>query len=291
MSTPYESPDPEQPGAQPPAGGQESRPASDSSPESRPGEQQGPPDHQQPGYQQGPPAYQQPGYQQGPPGYQQGPPGYQQGPPGYPQQATPGYQQPGYQQGPPGYQQQATPGYQQPGYQQGPPSYQQPPSGQQGGYVQRPKSPAGDFSRFPERLRDLTSVPREVKNAYLLFVAGTLLNVLANLVNLILSGSRHGAFMVGFAVVGFIFSIIFAAVFIWFALLMKEGVGWARIVLIVLAALSVISGLFSLIGVFASALSLINLLGYVAIVIGGIMLLLPPAQAYFKARRPQGYLQ
>ncbi|WP_434615467.1 hypothetical protein [Arthrobacter sp. A5] len=241
MSTPYESPDPEHSGGQPPAAGRDSRPASDAAPESGSG---------------------------------------------YEQQAPPGYQQPGYQQ--PGYQQ---PGYQQPGYQQPPPAYQQRAAGQQGGYLQRPKSPAANFSHFPERLRDLTAVPREVKNAYLLFVAGALLNLLASLVSLILVGSRSGAFVVGFAVIGFVFAIIFTAVFIWLALLMKEGVGWARVVLIILAALNIIGGLFSLIGMFASAVSLINLLSSVAIVIGGILLLLPPAQAYFKARRPQGYLQ
>ncbi len=206
----------------------------------------------------------------------------EQVPPGYASPA--GYQQPGYQQ--PGYQQ--PPGYQPPAY-QAPPAYQQAAGGFQNEYQQRPKSPAGNFSNFPQRLRDLGSIPREVKNAYLLFVAGALLNVLASLIGIFAVGSRGGIFVAA-GIVGFVFAVIFAAVFIWFALLMKEGVGWARIVMLVLAALSILGALTSLLGMFASILGFINVLAYVASVIAGIMMLLPPAQAYFASRR-QGHLR
>ncbi|MCY0903994.1 hypothetical protein [Arthrobacter sp. H14-L1] len=216
-------------------------------------------------------------------------PSRQQVPPGYASPAgnqQPGYQQPGYQQ-PPAYQQ---PGYQQPPAYQAPPAYQHTAGGFQNEYQQRPKSPAANFSNFPQRLRDLSSIPREVKNAYLLFVAGALLNVLASLIGIFVAASRGGIFVAA-GIVGLVFSVSFAAVFIWLALLTKEGVGWARIVMLVLAALSILGALTSLLGMFASVLAFINVLAYVASVIAGIMLLLPPAQAYFAARRPQGRLR
>ncbi len=258
MSTPFENPGAEQSGTQPPAGDPETGPATN--PASEAGPQQVPPGYASPA------GNQQPGYQQ--PGYQQ--PGYQQ----------PGYQQPGHQQ----------PGYQQPPPYQAPPAYQHAAGGFQNEYQQRPKSPAANFSNFPQRLRDLSSIPRQVKNAYLLFVAGALLNVLASLIGIFAAGSRGGIFVAA-GIVGFVFAVIFAAVFIWLALLTKEGVGWARIVMLVLAALSIIGALTSLLGMFVSILGFINVLAYIASVIAGVMLLLPPAQAYFAARRPQGRLR
>ncbi|MDQ6752998.1 MAG: hypothetical protein M3017_06255 [Actinomycetota bacterium] len=217
--------------------------------------------------------------QQPAPGYQGPPPGYQQ--PGYQQQPPPGYQRPGYQ-GPP-------PGYQQPGY-QGPPMYQQ-PSGYPETYGSQGKSPASDFSNFPQRLRNLTGIPKEVKNAYLLFLAGAALNLVASLINIIWVGSGSSAIYVGAAVVGFVFAIIFAAVFVWLALMMKEGARWARIILIVLAALSLISALVSLVGALLIGVTLINLLASIAFIIGGFLLLRPGAVAYYDTHRRQRFSQ
>ncbi|HEV7169076.1 MAG TPA: hypothetical protein VGN49_14065 [Micrococcaceae bacterium] len=249
MSTPYENPDPERSDSTPPAGGSRS---GDNAPDQQP-------EPQQPGT----------GYP--PPGYQAPPPGYQAPPPGY--------GQPGQ---PPNYQ---TPPYPSP---QGPPAYQQ--SGAYPDAYRSPrKSPAGDFRNLPQRLRNVTGIPKQVKNAYLLFLAGAALNLLASLINIVLTGSQYSAVRTGASVVGFIFAIIFAAIWVWFALLMKEGVGWARIVLIVLAALSVISGLVSLVGTLFLGTSLINLLASIAFVAGGVMLLLPGSVAYFNARRAQRF--
>lgn len=273
MSTPYENPDPERSDSTPPAGGSRS---GDNAPEQQPDPQQPGGGYPPPGYQAPPPGYGTPGTQQsaGQPGYQT-PPGYQPPPPGFQQ---PGYGQPGQ------------PNYQAPPYppQQGPPLYQQ-PGPYPDAYRSARRSPAGNFSNFPQRLRNLAGIPKEVKNAYLLFLAGAALNLLASLINILLTSSQNSAIRVGASVVGFIFSIIFAAIWVWFALLMKEGVGWARIVLIVLAALSVISGLVSLVGTIFLGTSLINLLASIAFVAGGVMLLLPGSVTYFNARRAQRF--
>jgi hypothetical protein len=272
MSTPYENPDPERSDSTPPAGGSRS---GDNAPDQQPEPQQPGTGYPPPGYQAPPPGYQAP-----PPGYGQpgAQPGYQAPPPGY-QAPPPGYGQPGQ---PPNYQ---TPPYPSP---QGPPAYQQ--SGAYPDAYRSPrKSPAGDFRNLPQRLRNVTGIPKQVKNAYLLFLAGAALNLLASLINIVLTGSQYSAVRTGASVVGFIFAIIFAAIWVWFALLMKEGVGWARIVLIVLAALSVISGLVSLVGTLFLGTSLINLLASIAFVAGGVMLLLPGSVAYFNARRAQRF--
>ena len=145
------------------------------------------------------------------------------------------------------------------------------------------------FPQSPAAAAERTGIPKQVKNAYLLFLAGAALNLLASLINIVLTGSQYSAVRTGASVVGFIFAIIFAAIWVWFALLMKEGVGWARIVLIVLAALSVISGLVSLVGTLFLGTSLINLLASIAFVAGGVMLLLPGSVAYFNARRAQRF--
>ncbi|MCZ2401771.1 hypothetical protein IV498_00870 [Paenarthrobacter sp. Z7-10] len=206
---------------------------------------------------------------------------------GAPRPSAPGYEQPGYQQ--PGYQQ---PGYQQPGYQapQGPPAYQQPADpGYGGGMVRGAKSPAANFSNFPARLKNLGGIPKEIKNAYLLFLLGAALNLLSSLINLIAVGSQRSALYVGASVFGFIIAIIFTAIVVWLSLLMKERVNWARIVMIVIAALNVIGALTSLIGLFLGALNIIGLLGSVAFVVGGIMLLMPAGRAYYANRNAVSY--
>ncbi len=168
--------------------------------------------------------------------------------------------------------------------------YQQ-PSGYQETYGTPGRSAASNFSNFPQRLRNLTGIPKEVKNAYLLFLAGAALNLLASLVNIIWVGAGSSAIYVGAAVVGFVFSIIFTAVFVWLTLMMKEGARWARIILIVLAALSLISALVSLASALVIGITLINLLASIAFIIGGIMLLRPAAAAYYDTHRRQRFSQ
>ena len=58
---------------------------------------------------------------------------------------------------------------------QGPPAYQQQNGpGYDGGMTRGAKSPAANLSNFPERLKNVAGIPKEIKNAYLLFLLGAL---------------------------------------------------------------------------------------------------------------------
>ena len=84
--------------------------------------------------------------------------------------------------------------------------------------------------------------------------------------------------------VGAIFSIIFITLYVLLALQVKKGRSWARIVTLVLAGLSILSGLFSLTQP-APALSRIIGIIILLVEIGIVVLLLSKqAKQYFAAR-------
>lgn len=205
----------------------------------------------------------------------------QQGPgpeePGQPDHQQQPYQQNPYPQGP------AQPGYQQPV----PGAYQQPMPGQ-GGFGAPQKSPASDFSSFPARLQNLSGIPQEVRWAFLLVVAAAALSILYGLINIFVSTGRYGGLAVVGAVIGFVFNIVVGAIYVWFGLLAKERVGWARIVVICLGGLMLISGLITLVSAIFTGIGFIQVLSSLAGVAAAVLLLLPASNAYY-ARTGSAY--
>jgi hypothetical protein len=73
--------------------------------------------------------------------------------------------------------------------------------------------------------------------------------------------------------------LISVVAYIVFAVLMRRGANWARIVLTVLSSIALVSGLVGLLG-----LNLLNLLVSVLVVIAAVLLYVPASNAYFQAR-------
>lgn len=192
-----------------------------------------------------------------------------------PYEQPPAYQTPQVQQPPQGYpagNYQAPGGYQapgQPGY--GAPAgaaNNAPPAGL--GYAAPPRNVfALDFNNIKERVTNTQGVPQPLVISYWLWVAAAVLGVVVSLVTMI-------GFAGGFAGAGLIFSLIFAAAYIFLAIRLKEGSRWARLVLSILGGLSLLSLPFSL---FTGGLSLI---GTAATIAAAVMMWLPQSQEHFK---------
>ena len=171
--------------------------------------------------------------------------------PGYPQQGYP--QQPGYPQQ--GYPQQGYP--QQPGYPQ--PGYPQPGYPQQGGYGM-PAYPGGPIGAYQGDPGPAPARPGTVVGAFWLWIAAAAAAVVSGVLvftsdvwaqALAVAGGR--ATISGVSVVtlistvktiAIVFMVIFVALYVLFAVKMLAGRNWARVVLTVLAALTIV-GSFS----------------------------------------------
>ena len=179
----------------------------------------------------------------------QQPPAQQGVAPGYSPQA---YPQPGYPQ--PGY---AQPGYPQPGYaQQG---YPQPGYPQQGGYGM-PAYPGGPMAAYRPDPGPAPTKPGTVVGAFWLWIAAAAAAVVSGVLvftsdvwdeAVALAGSSTTASGVSVdtlittvKTVAVVFMVIFVALYVFFALKMLAGRNWARVVLTVLAALTIV-GSFS----------------------------------------------
>ncbi|WP_120522878.1 hypothetical protein [Arthrobacter celericrescens] len=211
---------------------------------------------------------QQPGSQP-PPSGDVPPAGYQP-PQGAPQ--PPNYQAPGYQ----------APGYQAPGYQAPPPGYGMPTAGANNappaglGYAAPARNTFGlDFNNIAQRFRDTTGVPQQLTLSYWLWVGAAALGVVASLINIFALRGYFGELLVGPGIVGFVFSLIFAALYIFIAIRLKEGARWARLVLSILAGLAVISLLLQLV-----TLNL-GFIGSAVAVAAGVLMWLPESQKHF----------
>ncbi|WP_284753813.1 hypothetical protein [Arthrobacter sp. efr-133-R2A-120] len=196
-----------------------------------------------------------------PPAGYQPPQGYQ-APPSY--QAPPAYPQPG-----PGYQQPGQPAY---GMPTGPNSA--PPAGL--GYAAPARNTFGlDFNNVAQRFRDTTGVPQQLTISYWLWVAAAALGVLASFANIFTMRGLFGEMMVGPGIVGLIFSLVFAALYIFIAIRLKEGSRWARLVLTILGAFAVISLLVQVV-----TLNL-NFIGSAVAVAATVLMWLPESRKHF----------
>jgi len=227
---------------------------------------------------------------------QPGQPQYGQPQPGQPQQpGQPGqYGQPQY--GQPG--EYGQPQYGQPGQYGQPPGssapYQDPSAAQ---YPQYPSAPPYGYG-YPGSGQPAGSVqmPATVHWASVAMIARTVLGLIAALVTLadmdrILdeAARRTG---VSFdrdtaragVVIGVVISIIIAVLFILLALQVRRGKNWARIVAIVFASLSILSGLFSFGARYGAVLNLFNVLSLLLAIATLVLLVLKPSNEYFAAQ-------
>ncbi|WP_051441654.1 hypothetical protein [Arthrobacter sp. H14] len=128
-----------------------------------------------------------------------------------------------------------------------------------------------------QRLVNTEGIPQDVKMSYLLWVIGAFLSIVAAAFILISPSTPLGV-----GIIGLLFALLFAGLYIYFALRMKEGAAWARMVLTVLASLSaagivvnMLSGNFGF-----------NLLGPIIAVIATILMWSRNARPWFNRYPP-----
>lgn len=215
-----------------------------------------------------------------------------QPPPFDPQQQ--GYPQPGYPQGypqegyPQGYPQQ---GYPPQGYPQGYPLQGYPQQPGQQGPAQPPAAPAGP-------------PPQQVQTSFVLWVVVVVLQLLGTALSFTdIDAAREvaeeqaraqGAGQLDpqtidtIATVGIVFGIVltvlFALAILVFAIFMRRGRNWARIVLAVVGGLVV---LFNLVALAAGTVNAVvqSLLTLVVVIAAVVLMFTEPANAWFAARR------
>lgn len=238
MSNPSDAPQP-QPGSEPPTN------------DLPPGDFRQPPGYQTPPDDGTPPAYQEARDQ------------------GAPDQGNP------YQGNP--YQGTAQPGYgaPQPGY--GAPlgaSNNAPPAGL--GYEAPARNTFGlDFNNLGQRLSNTQGVPQQLVISYWLWIAAAALGVLLSLINIFALTNTLGGVMVGAGIATLILSLIFAALYIFIAIRLKEGARWARLVLSILGGLAAIGLLTQL------AAGNLSSIGSAVAVAAAILMWLPQSREHF----------
>ena len=142
------------------------------------------------------------------------------------------------------------------------------PAAPAGGFPAAPPPPPGAFPAYAAAqatpVERPTSIPTTVNTAFWLYIASALLSVISGIITISLVGGDHAAIVrqlqnsnadlhgqnidtlanaaVGVAIGVSIVTLIFWAVtFVLFAFLMRRGANWARIVLTVLTALSLVN--------------------------------------------------
>ncbi len=144
--------------------------------------------------------------------------------------------------------------------------------------------------------------PSSVDAAFWLYVAGAgvgLISVAVGAVvgiGLIQSGRLPGALPPGSpdvspglltaalavgVTIGIVVGLLSIAAYVLFAVPMRRGANWARIVLTVLSSIAFVSGLAGLIG---PGPNLLNLLVSVLVVVAAVLLYVPASNAYFAAK-------
>jgi len=141
--------------------------------------------------------------------------------------------------------------------------------------------------------------PKQVDNAVKLMLARAALSVLSLLALFVtqdalrdqlreadptISGSTLDTALTVALVAGAVFSLIFVTLYVLLALQVKKGKSWARIVTLVLAGLSILTGLF---GLTQAAPALSRIIGIVILVVEiaiVVLLLSSQAKQYFAAR-------
>jgi K+-sensing histidine kinase KdpD len=98
-----------------------------------------------------------------------------------------------------------------------------------------------------------------------------------------ISSSQVNAALSAGLVIGIVLGILYAAAFVVFAIFMRRGANWARIVLLILTVIT-LTGIAGAYGVGA--------VGVVAAVVATVLTFLPPANTYFRSvKAARGGLQ
>lgn len=123
------------------------------------------------------------------------------------------------------------------------------------------------------RLLDTTKVPQDVRVSYYLWVLDVALSIISALYVVFMGGAPALA-----AVIAFIVAMLLAALYLYCAVRMKEGRPWARMVLTILASLSAIALLGSLVqGMFG-----LSMLGPIIAVFAAVLMWSRNANPWFR---------
>ncbi len=144
-----------------------------------------------------------------------------------------------------------------------------------------------------------TAIPSSVSTAFWLYIAGAGVGLVSVVIGAVVGIQRirsgglpgslppgtevspevlNAALAVGVAL-GIAVGLVSVAAYVLFALVMRRGANWARIVLTVLSAIALVSGLVGLL-----ALNVVNLLVSALVVTAAVLLYRPASNAYFAAR-------
>lgn len=133
-----------------------------------------------------------------------------------------------------------------------------------------------DRPPLARRLTDTTNLPQDLRVSYHLWILTVLLSLMSAIYVVFAGGRPAMASLVGFVV-----ALLLAALYLYCALRMKEGTPWARMVLSVLASLSAIAVIGSIIqGIFG-----LSLLGSIVAVIAALLMWTRNANPWFRQRR------
>lgn len=200
------------------------------------------------------------------------------------------------------------------------PQYGQPQNPQYGqpqnpGSAQAPyggqSAPAAGYN-YPGNAADTAVMdkgpaPKNVDTAYWLTLAAGALYLITSIIGAGMGGDSMGMGG-GAGIIGIIVAVIVTAVYVLLAVFIRKGQNWARITATVLAALNVISLVFSLIVLVAAsgmndpaiqnsmaAVSPVNtVLSLIVTILGVLAVILlwtKPARPYFRRAQPAGYSQ
>jgi hypothetical protein len=214
----------------------------------------------------------QPRYGQNAPSSGQYPPAGQPGQPGqYPPAGQPG------QTGQPGYGQQAPYGYQ---------------AAQPSGYAYPSAASMPSTTKGP--------APQRIVIASWLIIAAGVVSLISTILSSLnpvaaLTPDQRAQFESSgvspeslggiFTAVGVVIGLVFAALYVLLALMIRKGKNWARITLTVLAALSLLGFLLGLVGGVPG--TLLSTLGLLLVVAGAVLCFLKPDSEYFKPAQPR----
>lgn len=133
-----------------------------------------------------------------------------------------------------------------------------------------------DFSNIGQRLSNTQGVPQPLVISYWLWVAAAVLGIVLSVINMFTITNALGGLMVGAGLTGLIISVIFAALYVFIAIRLKEGARWARLVLSILGGLALISFLLQL------GVGNVNFVGSAVAAAAAILMWLPQSQPHFK---------
>ncbi|GAB3255598.1 hypothetical protein GCM10027562_17420 [Arthrobacter pigmenti] len=146
----------------------------------------------------------------------------------------------------------------------------------EGGYANLMSSSDGHRPSLAHRLVDTSRVPQDVRVSYYLWVLDVVLSIISALYVVFVGG---GPVIAG--VIGFVFALLLAVLYLYCAVRMKEGRPWARMVLTLLASLSAIA----LIGSIVQGMFGLSLLGPIIAVFAAVLMWSRNANPWFRQRR------